>query len=72
MKRSTHLSAAFLILLAAAMQVPAGAVTHAVSVRNLEFDPAEVTIREGDAVRWIWETDLPGAPCAATPGWIYG
>ncbi len=32
----------------------AGAVTHTVTQKNLTFNPATITIEEGDTVEWIW------------------
>lgn len=30
-----------------------------VSVQDMIFDPATVTIKPGDTVTWVWESDLP-------------
>ena len=39
-----------------AAPVPAVAADHIVTVRNFEFDPAELTIQTGDTVIWQWES----------------
>ncbi len=41
---------------------------HVVSVRDFEFDPASITIEQGDTVRWIWETDTEHTVTSGEPG----
>lgn len=45
--------------------------TVTVTVKDMEFDPASVTIKPGDTVKWVWDASLPhdvvsddGAPVA--------
>lgn len=33
--------------------------TVVVKVKDMEFDPASVTIKPGDTVKWEWEASLP-------------
>ena len=48
---------------------PAFGATHDVIVRNFEFDPPDITVVQGDLVRWTWEsgshTVTSGVPCTA-------
>ncbi len=43
--------------------------THTVIVRNFEFDPAQIEVKPGDTIEWVWESGLhtvtSGIGCSA-------
>lgn len=62
-RRILGLLAAFALLAAALVAVPAGAFggarsagTHTVSISGISFRPGTLTINRGDSVRWSWNT----------------
>ncbi len=48
------LPVAALCMLALAPRAGAGAAARTVTLRNIEFHPATVSIRRGESVHWVW------------------
>jgi plastocyanin len=68
LRATVGLLAALLLLV-----LPSGAVTHLVNVQNFTFAPNDLTVAQGDSVRWVWvngsHTATSGAPC--TPDGLF-
>ncbi len=44
------------VVLAGAVFPMIGGTTHDVIVRDFEFDPVDLTVTQGDTIRWTWES----------------
>jgi plastocyanin len=64
---------ALLLALSLIGSIPAAAEVHVVEVRNDVFAPADVTIAQGDVVRWVWiegsHTTTSGSDCTPDGLW---
>ncbi len=63
MRRSIPIALALLALLA----VPAGATVHVVDQSGLAFIPGDLTVTEGDTVRWMWSSGFHTVTSGASP-----
>lgn len=57
------------VLIGALFAMPVSAALHEVAVEALDFVPSEITVAQGDTVRWVWVTGshtvTSGVPCTA-------
>ncbi|MBD3334649.1 MAG: hypothetical protein GF355_03955 [Candidatus Eisenbacteria bacterium] len=75
MRRNNLILAALACALALAPLGPSAATVHEVMVDNFFFDPQDLTIAEGDTVRWVWvagtHTTTSGDNQSCTPDGIW-
>ncbi len=67
--RLAHLIPILILALTMALQSAPRAEIHEVAVSNFDFTPQNLTINDGDTVRWVWvsgnHTATSGSDCVA-------
>jgi len=66
-----HLSYAAFLVAVCCLTIDSRAETHQVLSKDFYYDPAQLTINEGDTVVWIWEGDNHDVVAGVSPNEAY-